>query len=123
MNDRNSPVRLLRHVPNKPGRLDRFPEFTARVQARLEAGAREYGDRSFDRGMFEQFDEIREELLDLMGWVYVVYEHLADIECRARDRAKSMGYDRLRELLAESPSKGVSSQDDHDLGDEAETAS
>ena len=45
--------------------LDRFPAFIGQLLARLEQGAREYGDRSFTRPPSELLAELEQELLDL----------------------------------------------------------
>jgi len=88
MSERNSPVRLLRHLPNSPGRLDRWEEFEAKARARLEAGAREYGDQSFTKGIPYVFAQLKEELLDLAGWGYVGYERIRELE----ERLKAEGF-------------------------------
>lgn len=42
------------------------------VEARLEAGRREYGDKSYDRPPEELLQEIREEIADMVGWSRVL---------------------------------------------------
>ena len=46
------------------------------VAARLEAGRQEYGDRSFERKGEELIDEIIEELADVCGWSYILFDRL-----------------------------------------------
>jgi len=46
-----------------------FPKFVSMVKKRLRAGAKAYGDVSFDRGPIELIDEIEQEILDIVGWV------------------------------------------------------
>ena len=46
------------------------------VAARLEAGRKEYGDRSFERKGEELIDEIIEELADVCGWSYILFDRL-----------------------------------------------
>lgn len=43
------------------------------VKNRLEVGAREYGDRSFDRPLHEVLGEIMDEHADLLGWQFISY--------------------------------------------------
>lgn len=42
------------------------------VTSRLEAGAKEYGDKSFSRPPMELIREIREEIADVLGWVEIL---------------------------------------------------
>lgn len=50
-----------------------LPEFVAAVEARLERGRREYGDRSFGAPPDDLMREIAEECLDLACWGYVLW--------------------------------------------------
>jgi hypothetical protein len=56
--------------------LDRFAEFARCVQKRLEAGRAAYGDRNFEASPTKLIGEIEEELLDVMGWTYVLWQRL-----------------------------------------------
>lgn len=47
--------------------------FLAGLAARLEQGAIEYGNQSFVRPVAALVDEIRQELLDEVGWIYVLW--------------------------------------------------
>lgn len=47
-------------------------EFIAKVEKRLEQGAKEYGATSFDKMLCELFDEIEEEVLDIAGWALIM---------------------------------------------------
>jgi hypothetical protein len=49
---------------------DIFSAFVNAVRARLESGARQYGERSFSRPPTELAGEIEEELLDLPAGVF-----------------------------------------------------
>ncbi|HEX5050428.1 MAG TPA: hypothetical protein VFZ65_01520 [Planctomycetota bacterium] len=53
--------------------LDRF---ITRLPARLTAGAREYGDRSFTRPPAELVDELQQELEDVCGWGLILWLQL-----------------------------------------------
>ena len=48
-----------------------YEAFAQRLKARVEAGQREYGDKSFDRPAAEILAERAEEALDLYGWAFV----------------------------------------------------
>lgn len=50
--------------------VDRFLD---RLQARLETGTAEYGNRSFLRQPAELVDEVLQELLDVVGWIYILW--------------------------------------------------
>ena len=52
--------------------LSRWPAFSAAVRERLEAGRREYGDRSFSAEPGELLGEVREELLDVCAWGFIL---------------------------------------------------
>lgn len=52
---------------------DLWPEFVAAVHRRLEVGAREYGDASFTLPASDLVAEIEQELLDVMGWGFILF--------------------------------------------------
>lgn len=60
-------------------------EFCRRLAARLEMGAHDYGDRSFQRPPGELLAELQLEALDLAGWGFILWERI----------------ERMRERLAE----------------------
>ena len=66
--------------PRSDAALERFDEFTARIRARLEMGKRVYGDSSFERPPVSLVEEIRQEVLDVAGWSFILYERLAELE-------------------------------------------
>ena len=47
-------------------------EFFSRVRERLLQGAKEYGDKSFERTPEEIRKEIEEELLDVCAWSFIL---------------------------------------------------
>lgn len=59
--------------------LDRF---TARLRARLAAGAATYGDHSFTRPAAELVDEIQQELEDVCGWGLLLWMRLDRLRAR-----------------------------------------
>jgi len=50
-----------------------FAAFISSVAARLQAGEREYGNRSFNRPAAELAGEIEEELLDVCAWSFILW--------------------------------------------------
>lgn len=64
--------------------------FVTRLRARLESGAREYGDASFERPATELVDEVMEEIEDICGWSLLLWARL----------------DRLREHVARAAAEG-----------------
>ena len=53
--------------------IDSVDAFVDAMHARLEQGAAEYGNRSMLRPVSETVDEIRQELLDEAGWLYILW--------------------------------------------------
>jgi hypothetical protein len=58
-------------------------QFWLQLRARLEAGARSYGEASYRREPAELVDEIEQELLDVCGWAFILW-------CRLRRLAPLM---------------------------------
>lgn len=46
------------------------------LDKRLEQGQKEYGDKSFCESTSELLDEIQQEVLDIAGWSYILWERL-----------------------------------------------
>ena len=68
---------------------------------RLRQGQREYGDRSFSRAPAELVDEIRQELLDVCAWSYILAVRLDLLQARtAVGRQGAAMMTRLRALLS-----------------------
>jgi len=61
--------------------------FFIRLKTRLDAGAREYGDRSFDRPCRDIIDEMQQEAEDIAGWGYILWSRLDALRARS-DRAE-----------------------------------
>lgn len=66
---------------------DDVQDFLDEVGARLDAGAREYGDQSFVRPVAETEREILEESVDQVGWLYVLWCQAARKTDMTRDQA------------------------------------
>jgi hypothetical protein len=72
---------------------DRWPEFTAKVERRLQVGCATYGDKSFQRPVGELIGEIEQELFDVMGWGFILY-------CRLEEARKKVA------MVEEKPGAG-----------------
>ncbi len=59
-------------------------EFFELLEARLEQGAIEYGDRSFSECPTKLIDEIGEELIDIVGWAVPLYARLQQLRKQAQ---------------------------------------
>ena len=58
--------------------LDKWPDFMDSCWTRMEAGQREYGDKSFRRPVGEIVHEIEEELFDVCNWAFIAYCRIQD---------------------------------------------
>ena len=56
-----------------------WPKFMAEVEARLNAGAREYGDKSFSASPKKLISEIQQEIYDIVGWSFILSCRLARV--------------------------------------------
>jgi hypothetical protein len=56
--------------------------FVERLRARLEAGAKTYGDASFTRPAAELVDELQQELEDVCGWGLLLWIRLERLRGR-----------------------------------------
>ncbi len=79
-------------TPESEAALNSFGEFAERIRARLDAGKREYGDSSFNRPRGELVDEIQQELLDVVGWSFILYSRLEKLKVLGQlpDQRRSM---------------------------------
>ncbi len=71
-------------TPKSEAAIALFSEFARRIEERLENGRRVYGDSSFDRPLESLVEEIRQELLDVAGWSFIMYHRLSEIEKRIK---------------------------------------
>lgn len=67
-------------------------QFVAQLRARLAAGARQYGNRSFERPLAEVVEEIEQELLDVAGWGLIAWTRLQRVRA-AVERVDREGHD------------------------------
>lgn len=72
----------MTNTPISDAAIAKFKDFTSAVAARLDAGRKNYGDVSFTMTPERLVGEIREELLDVAGWGFVLWTRLNEIEER-----------------------------------------
>lgn len=53
-----------------------WTKYFEELEKRIERGAIEYGDKSFDKSTEKLLGEIQEEILDIAGWSYILWEKL-----------------------------------------------
>jgi len=71
------------HHPASDDALNRlWPKFSEAVHARLTQGASDYGDESFSKPLRRLLQEVREELLDVSGWSFIMFAKLDAVEKR-----------------------------------------
>ncbi len=63
---------------------EQWPVFTEAVLSRLEVGAAENGDESLDADPDRLAREIQEELLDVMGWAFLLWAKMQAIHDKAK---------------------------------------
>ena len=60
-------------IPGAPQWHTHWHEFVTTIEGRLDVGEKEYGDTSFTSPPAETIREITEELLDVVGWSYILW--------------------------------------------------
>jgi len=58
--------------PKTPEYRKHFQSFTEDLYARLDQGHKEYGDASFTRSIPDLINEIDQELMDIVGWAFIM---------------------------------------------------
>ena len=58
-------------------RRDMFVAFVAELESRMDKGAAEYGDRSWDADPVRLIAELQEEAADIAGWASILWSRLA----------------------------------------------
>lgn len=53
-----------------------WTKYFEELEKRIERAAIEYGDKSFDKSTEKLLGEIQEEILDIAGWSYILWEKL-----------------------------------------------
>lgn len=64
--------------------LSSWKDFTEAAAARLEAGRKEYGDRSFSLPPDELAREVEEELFDVAAWSFILWTRVRAIRTATR---------------------------------------
>ena len=59
---------------------DDYTVYFNKLQQRLEVGAKEYGNDSFKKSQVKLMEEIQEEILDIAGWSYVLWQKLENLK-------------------------------------------
>ena len=59
---------------------DQIEDFFFAVNARMEKGAKEYGNRSFSEDPEKLIREIQEESEDIAGWSFILWRRLKGLE-------------------------------------------
>ena len=59
--------------------LEDWPQFMEAVRVRMERGRETYGDKSFLRAPDELAGEVEEELLDVAGWSFVLWNRIREL--------------------------------------------
>lgn len=65
--------------------LTQLSRFQRDVATRMRKGQEEYGDRSFRSSPLALIEELKEEVLDIAGWGYVLWKRLDDFERRCAE--------------------------------------
>lgn len=55
------------------------------LQAKLEQGAREHGERSFELSGAKLIDELQAECLDIAGWGWILWDRLERLRARVAE--------------------------------------
>ena len=64
---------------------DQWEPFIDLMEERLQQGHQEYGDYSFERPEGELLAELEEELLDVVGWGYVLWTRVRDLHDKLKE--------------------------------------
>lgn len=64
--------------------LSHRDEFFAAVAVRLNQGAQDYKDESFNKPLRQLLDELEQEALDLAGWGFIAWEKIQRMRALAR---------------------------------------
>jgi len=59
-----------------------WPTFAAATLKKMEAGALEYGDVSFDVSSGKLAAEIEQELLDVVGWGFILWNRIQNLKAK-----------------------------------------
>ena len=60
--------------------ITRFTSFVKHLQSRLKKGEETYGDTSFSAHPITLIHELKEEVLDIANWGFILWTRLDDME-------------------------------------------
>ena len=69
--------------------LREYTRYIFEIEKRLDAGRKEYGDKSYSRDPLELVGEIEQEIFDVSGWGFILWMRLRKIRAeleRLRDQ-------------------------------------
>lgn len=69
---------------NHEGWRREFGEFLQRLEIKVERGAQEYGDASFNLPADRISEELEQELLDIAGWGFILWVRMQRLKDRLR---------------------------------------
>ena len=58
---------------------DDFEEYITQLRAKVEEGAKEHGDKSYDLQASKVVVELQKECLDIAGWGYFLWRRLEKV--------------------------------------------
>jgi len=74
---------------------DRYPDFLRALEAKLERGARDYGDASLSLDPERYLGELAAEALDLAGWGYLLWRRCEELREALVPRPRAIGWGEL----------------------------
>ena len=81
--------------------LASWKDFTEAAAARLEAGRKEYGDRSFSLPPDELVREVEEELYDVAAWSFILWTRVRAIRTATKPTTATMDTKPTMEVFPE----------------------
>jgi len=79
-----------------------WPPVQKQLEHRMAEGHREYGDRSFNRPMFNLLNEAEEEILDQMIWSFIALTRLGDLRDRIQRLEERLNFEEMKQLIEET---------------------
>jgi hypothetical protein len=67
----------------------KWPVFSKQIRDRLLIGAKTYGDCSFRKSPDKLIDEIGQELMDVVGWSFILWCKLLDIQAKLEENSNA----------------------------------
>ncbi len=86
---------------------EEWPDFSAKFEARLRSGHRQYGDRSFERPLFSLLAETEEEIYDQILWSFIALTRITDLRKRIQKLEDKIGEAEIDLMLTELTEEGL----------------